>query len=546
MYAENTGQVEEFITILKKRKWQIALPAVFILALSMVLALIIPGKYVIESKLELRRQRIIVDSANKEVRNTTTTSEAANAADHLKSYELVRRVLTDLAWDEYANLRDPVLKREYIRNQVRAINAVTPAESKLNKSLFVTLSYKHVDPLKGVQFIEELVRSWIKDLTSRDVNTLRRERDDEQNAVESLRTKYQDAAMRVADFEKDMRITSSSRPDLPGFQRSADRFEQAIANVLVLKQSIESEKAGKDAEMVDIMESLRTMEDTVARTVSERPSDRAAIAAGHQQDIDDLRAQQVGLTPQHSKFKRIQKKIEALEVKLFEVANSTETVIITTEAVPNEAKIVLEKRKATLELELKGLNASYDRLLLREAELESVMDERLRLQSQHEEAEHERDLYQEQLTEAKMLLHNKERELASQVRANMSPFHWTKRPTAPPDPTEPNPFLIIALGLVGGLAVGLGSSVVVEFSKNCFRNVGDVTAVVTLPVLGVVNEIVTSQERRSMRVRASVMVCSSVLMLTVIGWFTWAYTRNQELLPTTVLVQLEEFRNQFE
>ena len=49
-----------------------------------------------------------------------------------------------------------------------------------------------------------------------------------------------------------------------------------------------------------------------------------------------------------------------------------------------------------------------------------------------------------------------------------------------------------------------------------------------------------------MRVRAGVMVFSSLLMLTVIGWFTWAYTRNQELLPTTVLIQLEEFRTQFE
>ena len=545
MYAENTGQVEEFITILKKRKWQIALPAVFILALSMVLALIIPGKYLIESKLELRRQSIMVDKANKEQRQTTVTAEAANAAEHLKSYELVRNVISELAWDEYANLRDPVLKKEYIRNQVKAINAVTPAESKLNKSLFVTLSYTHVDPQKGVRFIEELVRSWIKNLTLRDLRGIRQQRDDEQNIVESLKKKYQDAAQRVAGLEKDMKISTSSRPDLPS-GRSPDRYEQALADVLIQIQSVESDLAGKEAELDEITENLRTMDDTVARTVSGRPSDRAAIAAGYQEDIDDLRAQLVGLTSQHSKYKRLQKQIEAIEVKIVEVANSTETVLTTTEAVPNDEKFAHEKRKATLELALSGLNAKLAALVLREQVLENVMDNRLRLNSDLDEAKNERNVYQDQLTEARHELNRKERELASQIRANTNPFHWTKRPTAPPDPTEPNPFLIVALGLVGGLAVGLGSSVVVEFSKNCFRNVGDVTAVLTLPVLGVVNEIVTSQERRSMRVRAGVMVGSSVLMLTVIGWFTWAYTRNQELLPTTVLVQLEEFRNQFE
>ena len=546
MYAENTGQVEEFITILKKRKWQIALPAVFILALSMVLALIIPGKYLIESKLELRRQSIIVDKENKENRQTSTTSEAANAADHLKSYELVRRVITGLAWDEYANLRDPILKKEYIRNQVRAIHAVTPAESKLNKSLFVTLSYKHVDPQKGVRFIEELVSTWIGNLTLRDVQSLRLQRDDEQNLVESLKTKYQDASQRVSELEKDMRINSASRPSLPAYQQSADRFEQAIANIIGLLDTADAEVAGKEAKLAEITENLRTMDDTVARTVSGRPSNRAALAAGYQEDIEDLKAQQAGLTPLNSKFKRLQNLIEALEVKQLDLANSTETILQTTEAVPNDEKIAQEKVQRSLTLDLKSLYASQAKLILRRQELESVMDDRLRLKSDHEEAQNDRDVYQEQLNEAKHELNRKERELASQIRANQNPFHWTQRPTAPPDPTEPNPFLIIALGLVGGLAVGLGSSVIVEFSKNCYRNVGDVTAVLTLPVLGVVNEIVTSQERRSMRMRASVMVGSSLLMLSVIAWFTWAYTRNQELLPTTVLVQLEEFRNQFE
>ncbi len=546
MYAENTGQVEEFLTILKKRKWQIALPAVFVLALSIVLALIIPGKYMIESKFELHRVRIALGDESDFGTDSSINREGANAVDHLKSFERVRRVIRELAWDEYANLRDPVLRREYIRNQIKEIHASTPAESKQRKSSFVSLSYKHVDPKKGVRFISALVNSWVNELTSRDELFLTAQRDDTQNEVDRAQRQYRDALTRLDSIEKRMKLSEATRPDLRVFESAPDRYEAAMAKVLIDIQEAEAERAEALGELEEIENDLLTMEDYVQRRVSGGGSNRDAKIAQIQAEIADLKGQQIGLTPLNSKYKRIEKLIDKKELELFETANTADSIIKHDEAVPNEEKFALEKQKDALELKLGGLDAKLTSWKNRENELLTIMDERVRLHTAREEAKNDKNVYEIQFNEAKHSLREKERLLAAQIRANVQPYHWTKSPIAPPDPTDPNPLLIIAIGLVGGLALGLGSSVVVEFSKNCYRNVGDVTAVLTLPVLGVVNEIVTSAERRSMRFRAVVMVLSSLLMLTVIGWFTWAYTRNQELLPTTVLIQLEEFRNQFE
>jgi hypothetical protein len=67
----------------------------------------------------------------------------------------------------------------------------------------------------------------------------------------------------------------------------------------------------------------------------------------------------------------------------------------------------------------------------------------------------------------------------------------------------------------------------------------------TLPVLGVVSEIVTSRQRREARMRGLVVVSSSAVMLAVIAWFTWAYTRRPDILPTEFIQQIEEIRSNF-
>ncbi|MFT5284990.1 MAG: succinoglycan biosynthesis transport protein ExoP [Planctomycetota bacterium] len=546
MYAENAGQVEEFIAILKRRKWQILLPAVFILALSIVLALIIPGKYVIEAKFELRNNRVEKDRDFKDASTTSTAREVSNAADHLRSFERVRSVIQKLGWNEYANLKDLTLRKEYISSQVMALDVDTATLARQSQSSFVSVTYKHVDGLKGVQFLRELVGTWAKDLSDRDEQLLLAEKNGLQNDVDKARRFYLDAQGKLSNIEKQMNIIAWNTTGAQASAIAPDPYSVALGESMKELDKQKSALAEKSGRLESIMEQLPQMEDDVSLDTSERMGNRDAVITALEAEIVKLRAGQVGLTSRHSQHRRLQREIERIEEKLLLASSSSDTPLKRLERRPNLQKQAMETERDRLQIERAGLNSSIVSIELRVAELREVLENRQRLHGEHEKVSNELGVTRLIYNAATVDLSDKEMTLNALTRLNKSPFIWTKQPFAPADPSEPNPLLIIALGLVGGLAIGLGSSVLVEFSKNCYRNVGDVTAVMTLPVLGVVNEIITSQQRHETRVRGGIMVGSSIVMLTVIGWFTWAYTRKPELLPTAFLIQVEEFRSQFE
>ena len=53
-----SGQIQEFVSVLKRRRWQIILPTLFVLLLGAVFAVIVPKKYVIKTVIELRQSNL--------------------------------------------------------------------------------------------------------------------------------------------------------------------------------------------------------------------------------------------------------------------------------------------------------------------------------------------------------------------------------------------------------------------------------------------------------------------------------------------------------
>ena len=51
---ESQGQLQEFLGILRKRSWQVILPAAFVIAIGVAFAVIVPKKYAVSTQLELR------------------------------------------------------------------------------------------------------------------------------------------------------------------------------------------------------------------------------------------------------------------------------------------------------------------------------------------------------------------------------------------------------------------------------------------------------------------------------------------------------------
>ena len=125
------------------------------------------------------------------------------------------------------------------------------------------------------------------------------------------------------------------------------------------------------------------------------------------------------------------------------------------------------------------------------------------------------------------------------------PFSITQDVLEPSEPTEPNPWLIVAFALVAGLTLGLALALSAEYGRNCFRSVHDISRVLVVPVLGSINTIITRRELRLASARRILVGTSSILLIGSVVFVTWAWAKSPELLSTTVREKIELFRSKF-
>ena len=140
----------------------------------------------------------------------------------------------------------------------------------------------------------------------------------------------------------------------------------------------------------------------------------------------------------------------------------------------------------------------------------------------------------------------KEVEWTEMKSAAGNPFNILRQAELPTRPTEPSVPLIILGSAVLGLALGLGGAFLAEYGRNCFRTVNDITRVMVVPVLGTVNTIVTSRERRRASLARLLIGGTTILLVGALGFITYAWEVNQSLLADDLRMSLESFRRAFE
>jgi len=82
-----------------------------------------------------------------------------------------------------------------------------------------------------------------------------------------------------------------------------------------------------------------------------------------------------------------------------------------------------------------------------------------------------------------------------------------------------------------------------EYARSCYRSVGDLTAVMGVPVLGAIDTIVTRRERRKMQASRAMAGLSTAVIVGTIGWVTWLWHSSPERLPLELQDAIERFRS---
>lgn len=528
--VETQGQLQEFLGILERRKWLVILPAAVVLSLGIFIAVIIPKKYVVKTQVELRPVGVSISS-----------KEAANAPFQIKSLARIKKVTQELQNPDYLGL-PPAEQFDWLEDVQQAVK-VTPAQATAQGASFVNIEYSNVRVDWAADFLRALRNDWTEDVIERD----RRKSEDEvgklREARRRLEQQYQNEEAELTELLRANGLSATqptpgaeaSRTEDPVFERLR-RKEIELEATLVEIETMRVRKEGLELRLVEMPPRV-DQEDALIGG-----SSNAAELQEVEDEITALQAQLEGIRPLHSTFKKIQEKIRTLEARREQMKLQVSKGELQQRSGPNPEILSTRLKIDDLDTELRVAEA---RRVSLEASVEADSRQVAALQPVYREVRERKDTVArltENLAAAELAFQSKSREFAILSSPLSNPFEITQEVDVPSKPTEPNPWLIISFALVAGIAIGLGSALFLEFSRNCFRSVGDVGRVMAVPVLGAVSRIATQREQRLDSIRRISIGTAAAALIGAILFVTWAWANDASSLSQDVRDAIESLR----
>ena len=159
-----------------------------------------------------------------------------------------------------------------------------------------------------------------------------------------------------------------------------------------------------------------------------------------------------------------------------------------------------QRGRAGLEVEMAAkevdrLRAAAEGIEKRLADTPKVAEQLNRLQGIERQLQENLKLFSQRQLQAKVQVDVERRQLGEQFRILEQAF-------PAPTPSSPNRLLIIVMGLMVGLAFGVGAAVLMEATDSSFRSTRDAQGTLAIPVLAAIPDIVLESDRAASRRKA--------------------------------------------
>lgn len=542
--VEARGQVEEFLDVLGRRRWQIVIPAAFVLAFGIAFATIVPKKIVVSTRVELKESFVGRGTWSEDPVEAATAREIGNVENHVKHTGRIRSVIEEQGdlWAEYVEL-DDVGRYDYVRTVRRNIGVTILEKTKAEGSTFLEISYADVDGARAEHFLNRLREVWIQDVVERDRQRVTRERDILQNRVEDSESTWKDHNQNFFELAKEMGI-DPSQPISSSVQREEDPVYRELLDLQTRRDGAEADHLTAQEELTDLRRMWEEEPPEIEKEVSEAGFTADDEVLALELDIERLRGEQEGMRPANSQHRAIEREIRKLEARIEKARTLEREGTVRTDWVHNTRKDELATAVDVKEAAVRALGQRF-----------RTLDEQLRRkrQEQDKRVDDYHDLFalaadrsdaESIMTIAREALAEKVTLLELMDKAYGRPFEIVEMPQAAGSPSEPNPWVIVAFTLVGGLALGLVLSLATEYGGNSFRTVADVSRLMTVPVLGVVSTILTRADRRRYRARRALVALSSLVVIAGILALTWTWANRPDTLPLGLQRAIDDLRMQ--
>jgi polysaccharide chain length determinant protein (PEP-CTERM system associated) len=409
--------------------------------------------------------------------------------------------------DLYPELRRRALMEDVVEQMRDDITV------KVERGMSFRVAYVSTNPVTAMKVAERLAQFFI-DQNLRDRQGLA------QGTSDFLASQLEDARRRLTDQEHKLEAYRRQHPgELPSQQQSN---LTAVASIQIQMQSL-VDAAGRDRDHLRDLQRERDDLSSSPTADADAPgngSPEARLESARR----TLAALQQRYTPQHPDVIRMQREVKKLEN---DVASQPGAGLGTPMSQSDQARARRisdldaqigqtnsrikrrEDEQRRLQGEQRGYQAKADAAPTRETELIGLTRDYGTLQ----------DLY------ANLLKKSEESRMASELESRQigEQFRLLDPARMPERPFSPNRLLIAIAGAAGGLALGLLLAALAEYRDNSFAVDHEVVAVLALPVLAMIPEMLTRGERRRLRMRRLLASTVGLLALTVAAgaviWF---------------------------
>lgn len=535
--VESSGQLSEVGRVLRRRTAWIVVPFVLIATLGTAFAVIVPKKYVATTEVMVHDVRGAGEGDGRE--------QGLVATHHIRSRKKVEAIiLQDLKWP-YKEL-SRVEQEDLIEKVLDNLDVDAPSMGLRVSQQLVRISYADTDRNRAYEFLSKVSERWQQQV----LEAARNAKIAEFNNLRATKLQAEKREKQIGDYIADILRTNGIPPWNP--DEDGDRMLDPAFGQLTEAKKREAElREEMERLALDLEEARRRyelMEDEVPYEFTEGGADFSEQIVAEREAIVEaqLAIERQGYKSTHSRYKQLQEEIRQHEEVIRLLEESSRVGIADAENGPNTDKLELGQEMEEDRAQLERLEAEHTALLTEIANLEARTKE---LQAVYQELDRlmsERERLHENLITIGEDHNAMRREMEIMRSSAGNPFTVKEDPKLPVRPTRPDPILIVVFSVLAGLAVGLGLGLLLEYSRSCFRSVNDITRVMVVPVLGVVNHISTYAERRRAFVTRVAVSGATASFVLVVGFVTWAWAVRPDLLSGDLRQSIDALRASFE
>ncbi|WP_320041105.1 hypothetical protein [uncultured Desulfobacter sp.] len=523
----------DYLAILKRRKWALIIPFVGIALVATLTALLWPPSFESSATILIEQREIPAEYV--------TSSMTTFAEQRMQSIK--QRVLTSsqlqeliLKFNLYPKLRDKMGMDEIVDGMREQI-ILTPVNVEIadrrsgrtgTATIAFTLSFEGDSPKQAQQVVSTITTLFLKEdlkvRTEQATSTLSFLTVEKERIREEL-AEYEG---QLAQFKKEH---VDSLPEV--FQLNMQGQANMERNIETAKESLRALKEKKESLEDELVNTSKYMEDI--------------YVGGLRKDEDEQRLEVLELelinlkTHFSDQYPDVQKKKEEIaEVAAKVEKKKKEKAQGGGENLQkNPAYVTLSSRLAGLRSDIRSTENRIQDFMAQAAEYKQRLAAAPRVEEKYNAILAERNTLNLKYKEmqAKML----EADVAKKLETDQKGERFTLVESAklPEKPSKPNRLAIILIGLVLGIGAGVGMVAVMEYSDSSFLDADSLAKGTGMPVLTVVPNIETQQDRSRKRMKAGVVALVVIFSaITAVVLFD-AYVMDLDVLWVKVMRNIE-------